>query len=137
MYPEEIVLPMRAELSGNGFTELTTPQQVRDFFIRSTGTALVFVNSTCGCTARSARPAVLLSLANGKKPDYLTTVFAGVDPEATAEARKYMLPYPPSSPSIALFKDGRLVHFLERHEIEGKPAELIASDLTAAYEKYC
>ena len=136
MYPEELVLPMKEDLTSVGFEDLTTPQQV-DEAINSPGTVLVVVNSVCGCAAGNARPGVKLSLQGSKKPDRLTTVFAGFDYEAVEQARKYMLPYPPSSPSIALFKDGKLVHFLERHHIEGVSAEMIAENLKAAYEEYC
>jgi putative YphP/YqiW family bacilliredoxin len=136
MYPEELVLPMKEDLTSVGFEDLTTPQQV-DEAINSKGTVLVVVNSVCGCAAGNARPGVKLSLKGNKKPDRLTTVFAGFDYEAVEQARKYMLPYPPSSPSIALFKDGKLVHFLERHNIEGVSAEMIAENLMAAYEEYC
>jgi putative YphP/YqiW family bacilliredoxin len=136
MYPEEIVQPMKAELTQHGFTQLTTPEQV-DEFLKQPGTALIVVNSVCGCAAGSARPGVILSLSGNKKPDHLGTVFAGVDTEATAQARKYMLPFPPSSPSIALFKDGKLAHFLERHHIEGRTAEMIAENLKMAYDEFC
>ncbi|RMG83614.1 MAG: BrxA/BrxB family bacilliredoxin [Bacteroidetes bacterium] len=136
MYPEELVLPMKEDLTSVGFEDLTTPQQV-DEAINSKGTVLVVVNSVCGCAAGNARPGVKLSLQGNKKPDRLTTVFAGFDYDAVEQARKYMLPYPPSSPSIALFKDGKLVHFLERHNIEGVSAEMIAENLMAAYEEYC
>ncbi len=136
MYPEEIVAPMKAELAQNGFTQLTTPAQV-DEFLNQPGTALIVVNSVCGCAAGSARPGAIASLKGDKKPTHLGTVFAGVDTEATAQARKYMLPFPPSSPSIALFKDGKLVHFLERHHIEGRTAEMIAENLQTAYDEFC
>jgi putative YphP/YqiW family bacilliredoxin len=137
MYPEEIVAPMKAELTEVGFDELLTAEQVDELMNNMSGTALVMVNSICGCAAANARPAVRMSLDNDKKPDHLTTVFAGVDQEAVAQARKYFLPYPPSSPSIALMKDGKLVHFIERHHIEGRPAELIAENLKAAFAEYC
>ena len=137
MYPEEIVAPMKAELTEAGFDELLTAEQVDELMNNMSGTALVMVNSVCGCAAANARPAVRMSLDNDKKPDHLTTVFAGVDQEAVAQARKYFLPYPPSSPSIALMKDGKLVHFIERHHIEGRPAELIAENLKAAFAEYC
>lgn len=137
MYPEEIVAPMRVDLTSVGFTELKTPVQVDEALSKS-GTTLVVVNSVCGCAAGMARPAVKRALNNSsKKPDQLTTVFAGVDTEATVQARKYMLPYPPSSPSIALFKDGKLVHFIERHQIEGRSVEMIAENLSAAFEEFC
>ena len=136
MYPEELVAPMRAELTDNGFASLERPEDVEEALSRD-GTTLVMVNSVCGCAAGSARPGVLASLQNEKKPINLTTVFAGVDREATETARSKMLPYPPSSPSVALFRDGKLVHFLERHHIEGRPAELIAENLKQAYNEHC
>ncbi len=136
MYPEAIVKPMKAELTTVGFEELTTPDAV-DRAVSSKGTTLVMVNSVCGCAAGAARPGVKLAIHNAKHPDKLTTVFAGVDTEATAQARKHFLPYPPSSPAIALFKDGKLVHFIERHHIEGRPAEMIAENLKMAFEQYC
>ncbi len=135
MYPPELVKPMAEELTKVGFHELKTVEEVKNAIERE-GTTLV-VNSVCGCAARNARPAVLYSLQNAKKPDLLTTVFAGVDREATEEARQYMLPFPPSSPSIALFKDGELVHMLERHHIEGRMAETIAENLQQAYNEFC
>lgn len=137
MYPEELVAPMRKELTDYGFIELTTPQQVDEIMKNTQGTLLIVVNSVCGCAAGSARPGVLLSLKGNKKPDVLATVFAGVDKEATQRAREYMLPFPPSSPSVALFKDGKLVHFLERHHIEGHSPEAIAENLMSAYEEFC
>ena len=127
---------MKAELTNVGFEDLTTPDAV-DRAISSKGTVLVMVNSVCGCAAGAARPGVKLAVHNAKHPDKLTTVFAGVDVEAVAQARKHFLPYPPSSPSIALFKDGKLVHFIERHHIEGRPAEMIAENLKMAFEQYC
>jgi len=136
MYPEAIVKPMKAELTTVGFEELTTPDAV-DQAIKSKGTTLVVVNSVCGCAAGTARPGVRLAIHNAKHPDKLTTVFAGVDTEATAQARKYFLPYPPSSPCVALFKDGKLVHFVERHHIEGRTAEMIAENLKMAFEQNC
>lgn len=137
MYPEEIVAPMKAELTDVGFQELKTPSAVDDLMNNTNGTALIMVNSVCGCAAANARPAVRMAVDHAKKPNVLATVFAGVDGEATAQARKYFLPYPPSSPSIALMKDGKLVHFIERHHIEGRPAELIAENLKAAFDEYC
>lgn len=137
MYPEEIVAPMKSELTQVGFDELTTAQDVDQLMNSMEGTALIMVNSVCGCAAANARPAVRMAIQNAKKPKQLTTVFAGFDQEATAQARKYFLPYPPSSPSIALMKDGKLVHFIERHHIEGRPAELIAENLVAAFDEYC
>jgi len=136
MYPAEVVAPMKADLTSVGFEELLTPEAVDDA-IKTEGTTLVVVNSVCGCAAGMARPAVKMAIKSDKRPDRLTTVFAGVDKEATAQARNYMMPYPPSSPSIALFKDGKLVHFIERHHIEGRPAEMIAENLAMAFEEYC
>jgi len=137
MYPEEIVAPMKSELTEVGFNELLTAEDVDQLMNNMDGTALIMVNSVCGCAAANARPAVRMAIDNAKKPGKLTTVFAGVDQEAVAQARKYFLPYPPSSPSIALMKDGKLVHFIERHHIEGRPAELIAENLKAAFDEYC
>ena len=126
MYPENMVAPMRADLTDVGFVELKTPEQVVEQLENAKGTSLLVVNSVCGCAAGMARPAVKIALTNSsKQPDHLLTVFAGADVEATAKAREYTLPYPPSSPSIGLFKDGELVHFIERHHIEGRPAEMI------------
>jgi|SRR5690554_729476 len=136
MYPEEMVGPMIEELTAVGFKELTTAEAV-DEAINKGGTTLIMVNSVCGCAASNARPAVAQASKHAKTPDQMTTVFAGVDQEAVAQARKFMLPYPPSSPSIALFKDGKLVHFIERHHIEGRPAEMIAESLTSAFDEYC
>ncbi len=137
MYPEELVAPMRGELTEAGFEELKSAEEVDNKLNNQQGNMLVVVNSVCGCAAGSARPGVLQSLDNDQKPDQLVTVFAGVDKEATDRAREYMVPYPPSSPSVALFKDGKLVHFVERHHIEGKPAEAIAKNLKAAYNEFC
>lgn len=137
MYPEELVVPMKTDLTEVGFEELTTAEEVDNLLNDHKGTTLVVVNSVCGCAAGQMRPAVKASIQGDIKPDQLTTVFAGVDKEATEQARKYMLPYPPSSPSIALFKDGQLVHFIERHHIEGRPAEMIAENLQAAYKEFC
>ncbi|MEP7265521.1 MAG: BrxA/BrxB family bacilliredoxin [Bacteroidota bacterium] len=137
-YPEQLCAPMRQDLTSVGFTELKDAVEVDQSIPNSKGTLLLMVNSVCGCAAGSARPAVKLALSRSElKPDNLVTVFAGQDVEATAQARKYTAPYPPSSPSIALFKDGRLVHFIERHHIEGHSAEMIAENLTAAFEEYC
>lgn len=136
MYPAELVKPMREDLTKVGFEELHTPEEV-DKALERPGTTLVVVNSVCGCAAANARPGAAMSLKNNKKPDNLVTVFAGVDREATDRARANMLPFPPSSPSIALFKDGELVHMLERHHIEGRPAEMISDNLTDAYNEYC
>jgi len=136
MYPAELVKPMREELTNIGFDELATSEDVSNALSKS-GTTLVVVNSICGCAAANARPGVHYSLQNSKKPDHLVTVFAGVDTEATKSARDMMIPFPPSSPSIALFKDGTLVHMIERHHIEGRPAELIAENLKAAFNDHC
>ena len=136
MYPEELVIPMKEELTENGFKDLTTAEQVVEA-LGQKGTTLVVINSVCGCSAGAARPGVLYSLTGDKKPDHLVTAFAGFDTEAVAEARKHMAPFPPSSPSIALFKDGELVHMIERHHIEGHPAGAIAANLQAAYEEFC
>lgn len=137
MYPPELVAPMKEDLTEVGFTELHTPDEVDQMLSKKEGTTLVVVNSVCGCAAGAARPGIKMSLSGNKKPDNLTTVFAGVDGPATERARQYFLPYPPSSPSIGLFKDGKLVHFIERHHIEGRPAEMIAENLKMAYEEYC
>lgn len=137
MYPPELVAPMKEELTSVGFSELTTPTEVDSAISTNNETVLVMVNSVCGCAAANARPAVIMASKHHKIPNKLTTVFAGVDSEAVAQARKYMLPYPPSSPSIALFKGGKLVHFIERHHIEGRPAEMIAENLTAAFDEHC
>ena len=136
MYPAELVKPMREELTNIGFGELHTSEDVANA-IEQKGTTLVVVNSVCGCAAANARPGVNHSLQNDKKPDHLVTVFAGVDTEATKTARDLMVPFPPSSPSIALFKDGILVHMVERHHIEGRPAELISENLKAAFNDHC
>ncbi|MEE9350153.1 MAG: BrxA/BrxB family bacilliredoxin [Flavobacteriaceae bacterium] len=136
MYPEELIKPMRIELENAGFSSLTTIQDVENQ-IKKEGTTLVVVNSVCGCAAGTARPGAIASLKFDKTPTNLTTVFAGVDKEATDKAREFMIPFPPSSPSIALFKDGVLVHILERHHIEGRSAEMIASNLVGAYEEFC
>lgn len=136
-YPEQLCAPMRHDLTSAGFEELKTREQVEATLPSSKGTVLLMINSVCGCAAGTARPGVKLSLKNEKRPQKLVTVFAGQDIEATAEARKYTLPYPPSSPSIALFKDGQLVHFVERLHIEGRSAEMIAENLQSAYEEFC
>ncbi len=136
MYPEEMVKPMKAELTTAGFQELYNEEEVNKA-ISSEGTTLVIVNSVCGCAARNARPGAKMSLEGAKKPDQLVTVFAGVDKEAVNAARKHMFPFPPSSPSMALFKNGELVHMLERHHIEGRPAEMIAENLKDAYNEFC
>ena len=137
MYPAEIVLPMKAELTDNGFKDLQTPGEVDEALAQS-GTSLIVINSVCGCSAGSARPAALMAVKNSeKKPDHLATVFAGFDTEAVTHLREKLLPYPPSSPSIALFKDGELVTFIERHMIEGRPAQIIANALIQSFEEHC
>ena len=136
MYPAELVKPMREDLASAGFQELYTADEVENA-INTEGTVLVVVNSVCGCAAANARPAAKLSLQNEKKPSSLATVFAGVDYEAVDKARNLMVPFPPSSPSMALFKDGELVHMIERHHIEGRPAEMIAENLMEAYNEFC
>lgn len=136
MYPESIVLPMKQELVSVGFEDLTTPDAVTAA-INSQGTTLVVVNSVCGCAAGAARPGVKLAVAGDKRPTKIATVFAGFDTEAVAEARKHFAPYPPSSPAVALFKDGKLVHFVERHHIEGRSAQMIADNLKMAFDEFC
>lgn len=137
MYPEQIVTPMKQELTHHGFQDLTTVAEVENALSQK-GTTLVVINSVCGCSAGAARPGVLNAVANSaKKPDHLATGFAGFDYDAVQRIREYLLPYPPSSPSIALFKDGQLVHFLERHHIEGNTAQMISGNLVAAFEEYC
>lgn len=136
MYPEELVAPMREDLTSVGFTETRTAEEVENN-IRKEGTALVVINSVCGCAAANARPAVKLAVQNEKKPTRLVTAFAGNDTEAVNKARAMMAPFPPSSPSMALFKDGELVHMIERHHIEGRPAEMIAENLKQAFDEFC
>lgn len=137
MYPKEIVIPMKEELTENGFTELLSAQEVEDQLAKE-GTTLVMINSVCGCSAGSARPGVLMAVANAEqRPDFLTTSFAGFDIEAVKTLRQHLLPYPPSSPAIALFKNGQLVHFIERHQIEGRPAQMIAQNLVGAFQQHC
>ena len=137
MYPEEIVIPMKEELTENGFSEMLSAAEVEQQLAKE-GTTLVMINSVCGCSAGTARPGVLLAVANTeKKPDFLATSFAGFDIEAIKSLRQHLLPYPPSSPAIALFKNGQLVHFIERHQIEGRPAQVIAQNLIGAFEQYC
>jgi putative YphP/YqiW family bacilliredoxin len=136
MYPEYLVAPMRAELTNVGFEELKDADAVKQA-IESEGTVLVMVNSVCGCAAANARPAARMAAQSEIHPDKLVTVFAGMETEAVNAARNYMLPYPPSSPAIALFKDGKLVHMIERHQIEGRPAQMIADNLVGAFEEYC
>lgn len=138
MYPEQLVAPMRQDLTIAGFQELKTSDDVRQALDGQSGTTLVVVNSVCGCAAGAARPGIKMALQRSQvKPDKLVTVFAGVDKEAVQTARDFMLPYPPSSPSIALFKDGELVHFIERHHIEGRSAEMIANHLAMAFGEFC
>lgn len=137
MYPEDVVMPMKAQLTQKGFIDLDTSEKVTEA-LNKLGTTLLIINSVCGCAAGSARPGVILSIEGaGKKPEFLTTAFAGFDIEAVKTAREHLVPFPPSSPSIALFKDGELVHFLERHHIEGHSAEMIAENLQQAYEEFC
>ncbi len=137
MYPEEIVIPMIEELTENGFSELMTSAEVESQLAKE-GTTLVMINSVCGCSAGTARPGVLMAVANTtKKPDFLTTSFAGFDIEAVKTLRQHLMPFPPSSPAIALFKNGQLVHFIERHQIEGRPAQVIAQNLIGAFEQHC
>ena len=137
MYPAEIVLPMKAELTDNGFEEMTTAASV-DETLKQEGTTLVVINSVCGCAAGTCRPGVLMAVQNAtKRPDRLTTSFAGFDMEAVNKVRKHTLPYPPSSPAIALFKDGQLVSMVERHQIEGRPAQVIAQHLISVFDEHC
>ena len=137
MYPEPLVAPMRQELTRLGVQELRSPTDVDAKLKNAPGTTLVVVNSVCGCAARNARPAVAMALQHAIKPDALTTVFAGQDNDATRQARSYFVGYPPSSPSIGLLKDGKLVFMLERHDIEGRSADQIAADLKGAFDQYC
>lgn len=136
MYPPELVKPMREDLTKVGFTELYNAKDVNNT-LNKPGTTLVVVNSVCGCAAANARPAAAMSLQNEKKPDQIVTVFAGVDKEAVDAAREHMIPFPPSSPCMALFKNGELVHMLERHHIEGRPADMISDNLKNAYNEVC
>ena len=136
MYPEELIAPMRAELANNGYAETKTPEEVTAA-INADGTTFVVVNSVCGCAAGSARPAAMAVAKSSVKPDRMITVFAGNDVDAVNQARKHMLPFPPSSPSMALFKNGELVHMVERHHIEGRTAEMIAGNLLGAFEEHC
>jgi putative YphP/YqiW family bacilliredoxin len=137
MYPAQIVIPMKEELTESGFEELLTPEEV-DSQLNKKGTTLVVVNSVCGCSAGTARPGVLMAVSNSpKKPDHLATSFAGFDIDAVKKLREHLLPYPPSSPSVALFKDGQLVHMIERHQIEGRSAQMIAHNLIDAFNHYC
>jgi putative YphP/YqiW family bacilliredoxin len=137
MYPAEIVIPMKSELTEQGFEDLKTPEEV-DAAVKQSGTTLLVINSVCGCSAGTARPGVIMAVKNAtKKPTHLTTTFAGFDMDAVKQARTYLMPYPPSSPSIALLKDGQVVHMIERHMIEGRPAQMIAANLMQAFEQYC
>jgi len=137
MYPEELVIPMKEELTENGFTEMTTADEVENN-IKEKGTALVMINSVCGCSAGTARPGALMAINTAdKKPDRIMTSFAGFDTEAVNQIRRHLMPYPPSSPAIALFKDGQLVHMIERHMIEGRSAQMIADNLKGAFETHC
>jgi len=136
MYPAELVKPMREDLTNIGFTELYTEEDVTNA-LKKEGTTLVVVNSVCGCAAANARPGARMALQNAKTPDHLVTVFAGVDREAVDAVRSQMMPFPPSSPSMGLFKNGELVHMLERHHIEGRPADMIAENLKGAFNEYC
>ena len=136
MYPEELVYPMRKQLTDQGFDELKSIDDVENM-VSNKGTTLVVVNSVCGCAAANARPGAITSLVNDKKPDHLTTVFSGVDRDAVEKVRYYLAPFPPSSPAIDLFKDGELVHMLERHHIEGRSAEMISQNLKGAYNEHC
>lgn len=137
MYPAELVKPMSQDLTDFGFTGLETTESVISALEQQQGTALLVVNSVCGCAAANARPAAKMSIQGANKPTNCYTVFAGVNKEATEKAREFLLPYPPSSPAIALFKDGKLVHMIERHHIEGRSAQSIAENLTMAYDSYC
>lgn len=138
MYPEELVAPMRTDLTSVGFKEFKSAEEVENHMNNQKGTTLLVINSVCGCAAGSARPGVKMAVDRSeKKPDTLATVFAGVDKDAVAKAREYTMPYPPSSPSIALFKDGELIHFVERHHIEGRTAEMIANHLTQVFQEFC
>jgi putative YphP/YqiW family bacilliredoxin len=137
MYPAEIVIPMKEELTESGFKELLNANEVEET-LKKEGTSLVVINSVCGCSAGTARPGVLMAVINShKKPDRLTTSFAGFDVDAVKSIREHLMPYPPSSPSIALFKDGKVVHMIERHNIEGRSAQMIANNLVAAFDQYC
>lgn len=137
MYPQEIVLPMKEELTENGFQELLTAEEV-EAALSKKGTTLVMINSVCGCSAGTARPGTILAVQKSvKKPDQITTSFAGFDVEAVNQVRKHLMPYPPSSPAIALFKDGELVHMIERHMIEGRSAQMIADNLMGAFDAHC
>ena len=135
-YPEPFIAPMRAELSRIGFEDLKTPDAV-DAAVKQAGTTMIVVNSVCGCAAGKARPGIAMALGKGKRPDHLATVFAGADVEATETARNHFAPYPPSSPSIAIMKDGKVVYMMERRDIESRTADMIAADLSTAIEQHC
>ena len=137
MYPEELVAPMKEDLTQAGFEQLTSSEAVDQAINNTPGTTFMVINSVCGCAASNARPAAKMAIENAKSPQNIVTVFAGVDTDAVNQARKYTLPYPPSSPSMALFKDGKLVHFIERHHIEGRAAEMIADNLKMAFDEFC
>ena len=137
MYPEEMCAPMREDLTSVGFIALRTPEEVSGLLDKKEGTVLVMVNSVCGCAAGNARPAVKMTIQFSPKVDTFATVFAGQDIDATAKVREYMAPYPPSSPSIAVFKEGKLVHFIERHHIEGRSADMIADNLKDCFDNFC
>ncbi len=137
MYPEQMTRPMAAELENAGFTSLKTPDEVSAILDQKEGTVFLVINSVCGCAAANARPAAITAVNQGKKPGKLITVFAGVDTAAVAKAREYTFPFPPSSPSMAVFKDGKLVHMVERHMIEGRPTQMVSNNLIAAFEEYC
>ena len=137
MYPAHLTAPMAQELEDRGFTSLKTSAEVENILDQKEGSVLVIINSVCGCAAANARPAAIMSTQSEKKPEQFVTVFAGVDGEAVNKVREYCLPFPGSSPSIALFKDGKLVHFIERHQIEGRPAQMITDNLVAAFNEYC
>ena len=137
MYPEHLTIPMEKDLTDYGFQGLKSAEAVSDLLNKKEGTALLVVNSVCGCAAGNCRPGVKMAAQNAKLPTNMATVFAGVDKDAVNKAREFMMPYPASSPSIALFKEGKLVHFLERHHIEGNTAETIAANLKMAFDKFC
>jgi putative YphP/YqiW family bacilliredoxin len=137
MYPVELTIPMSKDLTDFGFSPLKSEEEVINALENSKGTALLVVNSVCGCAAANARPGAKIAIQNAKRPENCYTVFAGVDRDATEKAREFLLPYPPSSPAIALFKDGKLVHMLERHHIEGRSADMIASNLKMAFDQFC
>jgi putative YphP/YqiW family bacilliredoxin len=137
MYPEQMTKPMAAELENAGFTSLKSAEDVSAVLDNKEGTVFLVVNSVCGCAASNARPAAISAIKNEKHPDKIVTVFAGVDSEAVAKAREYTFPYPPSSPSMAIFKDGKLVHMVERYMIEGKPIQMVANNLVAAFDEFC